>query len=609
MEKQGFIRLREMNFSLSRFWDFLHSRLFTNAATAWMRISMIIAFSFLLATGPNFQVYLVALVNSDSAAIYESAYQTDLITFPSLSDWLGGVLYWPFICAAVAIVAFSFRNYSFKKTVDSIAIFSFAILTVIDVITDLILGQFSIGRFFQNVVANLLGGVALGFTAALILVICEYIAKIFSGRAANVASGAAAIGLGVLLSTAAYYILDFFYRPLPVRIVMVLSHPAHGALITDATDRNPTEESDGTTASVPRFSFVPAISTNGFANWRKGDGPMTVRWGALGTPAKFDAEITLFGGCTDRSDLPKTTYEKNAYELPNVRSLDFWVESGLWDLNVFGTQDSSSGTFNFSPQKYAFFSTNKVDQNKTIEMEQFIDEKSTLAYKSSGEISYYALVVPFVVENDSIVSRSTILHLKVDGDETILNLTTDKPDKNWEKLLKCKQLSASSIFSRGSFDMSSMSLLGILVKIKPHAGESYVNPTHTIKVDGENGWVTIKGLKSDELNQAPSGRAEGVLVGGGVASIEVNGEVESTTSTDNIDAIGDFKGSYDTSGQIRFAGIAKLLWKNQVRANPTKWETLEGEHRAYLIALSVAVLSFASGLVVMRLRKQDDLDI
>ncbi|MGT2467427.1 hypothetical protein ACVOMV_24960 [Mesorhizobium atlanticum] len=190
-----------------------------------------------------------------------------------------------------------------------------------------------------------------------------------------------------------------------------------------------------------------------------------------------------------------------------------------------------------------------------------------------------------------------------------MRLIADKRDKNWDKVLKCKQLSAPSILSRGSFDMSSMSLLGVLVKLKPHAGDAYVKSTHSIKVDGENGWVTIKGLTSEELEQAPSGRAEAILIGEGLASIDINGKTEPTTTTDSIDAMGEFEGSYDTLGQSRFSGVARLLWKNQVRANPTKWESLEGEQRGYLITASIALFGFVSGLVVVRWKKGDALHI
>ncbi|WP_152536041.1 hypothetical protein [Mesorhizobium loti] len=593
-----------MSFSLPKLWDFLQSRLFPSAGAAWMRGSLIIAFILLLATGPNFQVYLVALITSDSAAIYESAYQTDLIQFPSLSDWFQAALYWPFIVAASVVVIYSFWTQSYRKTIELIAISSFLILTLIDAGMALFSGHFSSSDLFQNIIANLLGGMALGFTAALMLAICEYTAKIFSGRASRAVSGATAIAFGILLFTAAYYALDLFYRPLPVRIAMVLSHPAHGSLITDATAPNPNEKSDD-----PRFSFVPEITTNGFANWRKGDGPMTVRWAALGTPATFDAEITFFDGCADRADLPKAASAPNKYELPNVRSLEFWVDSGLWDLNVFGNGDTSSGKFKFSPQEFVFFSTDKKASDGSIELEEFIKEKSTLTYESSDSISYYALVTPFVVDNDTVVVRPTTLHVKIDGKENQLRLSVDKPDKNWNKPLKCKQISARSILPRGSLDMSSMSLLGVLVTLKPRLGEVYVNSTHAVMVDGDNGWVTIKGMKSAELNHGASGRAEGILVGGGLTSIDINGKAEITNAADNFDAVGEFKGSYDTLGQIRFSGIARLLWKDEIRANPTKWETLDGEQRGYLIALAVAVLSFASGLVVVRWRKGDPLQV
>ncbi|MGT2467426.1 hypothetical protein ACVOMV_24955 [Mesorhizobium atlanticum] len=320
---------------------------------AWMRVSLILAFIFLLATGPTFQTYLFALITSDSPAIYESAYQTDLIRFPSLADWFEAALYWPFLAASIAIVLFSFGTRSFRRTVELIAISSFLTLTAIDVTAALLSGSLSVNDIFQNVIANLVGGIVLGFVAATMLVACEYTARIFSGLAGNFAAGVTAVAFGVVLSTAAYYTFDLFYRPLPVRIAMVLGHPSHGSVITDAAAPDPDSKS-----VEPRFSFVPETATNGYANWRKGDGPMTVRWGALSTPAKFDAEVTLFGGCIDRSEIPKTTGEQNTYKLPNVRSLEFWVDSGLWDLNVFGA-DKLPGTFKFSPQEFVFFSTEK----------------------------------------------------------------------------------------------------------------------------------------------------------------------------------------------------------------------------------------------------------
>ncbi|QKD19451.1 hypothetical protein HGP13_33225 [Mesorhizobium sp. NZP2077] len=488
---------------------------------------------------------------------------------------------------------------------------SFATMAMVDTIILTVFGPRSFAAFFQNIVADLLGGNALAFVLAIILIACEYVRQAFwegSRFVGRLLSGFAAIILGILASTAAFYVFDFFYRPLPVRFDISLGHPSNGTIIAEPTDPQPKKQFDGQIVSRLPFSFAPNVSAGGEINWASPQGPTKVQWSALGTPAKFDAEITLVGGCWDIAGA-KAAGQRAAYSLPNVRTLDFWIDGGITDLTI-DRPNGSSGDLSVTHQRISTFSTSKNDASKKIELQQFIYGKAMLGFKTSdSEVSYYVTASAFTVNDEAVRNKPTTLHVNVDGRETAIQLKTKAGLMDGKEPVVCRQIGAPIAFSRRSVDMDAIgSLLGILIKVKTRADSGfYVVPTQDLKADGESGWITLKGLEPQALSQTPAMHAEMVAIGSGISSAAVNETAE--TINDTYDALGDFDGSYDINGRMRFVGVADFLWKNSMRANPTKWESTSSEARGRLIGWAIAALSVLVSVFVVRFRNNIDLKI
>ncbi|MDX8494968.1 hypothetical protein RFN29_25755 [Mesorhizobium sp. VK22B] len=400
-----------------------------------------------------------------------------------------------------------------------------------------------------------------------------------------------------MVSTSAYYAVDFFYRPLPVRIAMTLDYASGGYVLAEESDPEPKANFEGKITSRPPFSFVPAIDIGASVNWRSPQGTTRVQWSALSTPTKFDAEVSLYGGCWDGTKLPQNPA---VYRLTDIRNVEFWIDSGLFQFDLLNDQQSS-GTFKVTPERIVSFSTSKGEDGKSIELQHLVHESATLSYSSSSPaLTYFAIAAPFSEDGDAIQAASTTFHLKVDGDDRQIKLETQNKTSR-DKKLACRPIPSSPTFAHGRINMDNTGVLvGALVKItaRPES-RSYTKQTQALQVIGKTGWLTIKGIKPDALNQVPTGHAE-LVAADGVMSFDVNGASDTIRPTDYYTAIGDFDGSFDDTGRIHFDGIAQRLWKNQIRANPTKWESTGWGERGLLITALTALFGVFSRSLVLR---------
>jgi hypothetical protein len=100
-----------------------------------------------------------------------------------------------------------------------------------------------------------------------------------------------------------------------------------------------------------------------------------------------------------------------------------------------------------------------------------------------------------------------------------------------------------------------------------------------------------------------------INIASGIAGMEINGVAEPLNSTDTYDAMGDFAGTFNDKGQIHFIGTAQLLWKNDVRRNPTKWESLSESYTSILLGAMTAMCALGLRIFMLRLKNDPDLSI
>jgi hypothetical protein len=76
----------------------------------------------------------------------------------------------------------------------------------------------------------------------------------------------------------------------------------------------------------------------------------------------------------------------------------------------------------------------------------------------------------------------------------------------------------------------------------------------------------------------------------------------STRPIDGFFAFGEFASDFESSGRLRFVGMAKSLRKNSTRMNPTKWERLSWGERTYILGILLAIFGPIAGYVAIQIK-------
>ncbi len=566
--------------------------------------SLAVGMSFILSTGSQVQTFIVSLINSDAVTIYGSAYQDSLVRFPSLPEWLLEGLHWLPLAMGAVISIFSLRRLTARQVLTSAIVSSFTVLTTVDLATALINNKLTINLVTENISANLFGSIAISIMTIAILIGCDFCFNNAPGHRVLRRAFAAAFAIigGVFGSTCIYIGADLFYKPLSVKLDVLLDHPVSGVFATKPKEKSENAKNslhDGT----PPFELVPGNVRGGTARWTSPHGMLKAQWGALGTPI-FDATIELYAGCMKGAELTNAANSARPFTLDDVKTLNVWFDQGMSEFST--ESEESSGRLKLDINPPSAYWIDRDEGSKTVKLTQFVDEDATLRYwVTSGSTAFYVYAPLLNTVGGAAAVSARTLHIQANQKDYSINLEAPR-QKSHSDIIECTGLAAGEVFKKGNLDSSESSpVMGALVRIhsRSTADRLYGRKDSELRVSCGSGWVTVSGLSEDALAKAKPGWVSMLEFKGNVANLEIDGSPTTTHPFASYFALGQLRGTFEKAGQLRFLGSAKALLKDGSRMNPTKWEMLSWEPRLSLLGVFGSLVAMTIKSIATRLRK------
>ena len=212
----------------------------------------------------------------------------------------------------------------------------------------------------------------------------------------------------------------------------------------------------------------------------------------------------------------------------------------------------------------------------------------------------YALGFKIAGTNTTFQNRT--LHIRSGEHEETVEF--EGPTEMSSNEIKCQELPSNQPLEAGKAVMHDLSaVVGVLVRIDRGPTASYTGEDGELRATNGSGWITIRGLRTERLPRAKRGRASFVQFSGNVVNLEINDTQVTPNPAASYTTIGDFEGSYERGGQLRFVGTAKALFKDGNRMNPTKWETLSWARGAFLLGMIGSLLVALARFVISDLKR------
>lgn len=558
--------------------------------------SMGIALSFILATGPEVQRHLIALVNGTASSIYGTSYKEAFVHFPSLSDWLRTGISWPYLIMG-AVIAFAAARYTRPRSIYSITVLSsWIILLTYDVINGAAYGLLSQEYLFENAISNLIGGAIIAALLILALIIRDSCYENMVGGASIrrfVSLSILAI-FGILTSTTIFYLLTFFYQPVPVSVDLLVDHPISGMIVVDKDDDTLEENGE---EQAQFFSLVPVTERRQSYSWNSPRGQLGADWMALDVSTKYDAFLELHAGCYSVRDLKDRNGEK--LKLDNITRLSISFDEG--DSKFETIPDSqASGSLALELDKTSlFWSKRNSEKPEEIEVTQFIENARIIYTDNAGLVEFYLSASLFGGADDNLKasSRSLVIQTNKGGYRvSVLPPNTSSP----EERIKCQNVDTISAIKTGSLRApKNAPFIGITVRIQSTSEKTNKG---NLVVSGGDGWLTMEKMDSHDLSTG-SGKIDFLSFTGNTIKMNVDGTAADFTPYESFSIYGTLDGDFDGSARMRVSGIAELLWKDRTRLSPTRWEQIPWEARTLLLSIASIVLLFVGKPLFARMHK------
>jgi hypothetical protein len=563
--------------------------------------SFALGLSFVLSTGPQVQTYVLALINSDNASIYGSAYQRSLIRFPTLFEWLHQASDWrtPFMAAVITV--FSLRHLIPRKIAASAFAWSFVVLTSDDLITASVDHQMSLEYALNNVVANAFGGIVVSLLAIAILAGCDFCFEYALGRSLirRVFGALFAVASGAAISACTFYAAELFYKPNPVQLDVLVGPPVQGYIKAMEQRDEPFALPDG---HAP-FYLVAGDVKGGEADWLSPDGQLEAQWSSTSSDVPSTASIRLFDGCTDIREYRHIGGSTPPYTLSGISDLKVWFDQGTSNLHVF--DDGSVGRFGLKTDSLLSYWMDRGEAKDTIKLTEFVDQDGRLDFlQPLGTTEFFLYAARVKADGTSATSRNRTLHIRSGENEESVDFEGSL-EMSSNKKIKCKELPArESLQSGKAAILNSSALVGVLVRIDHHPMSSvYSLEDSKLRASNGSGWITISGLRREDLSWTKSGQVSFLQFSGNIVNLEVDEAHVTPNPAATYMAMGDFDGSYVKSGQLRFLGTAMALFEDRNRINPTKWETLSWDRCAFLLSTIASLLGALAKFIIADLKK------
>ena len=573
-------------------------------------VALTVGLSPVVSTGSSVQNYLLSLIYSDAPSIYGSAYQDGLVRFPEYRQWLAVGFSWPYPLIAAAIVLFSSFRSTVRDVFVSATIVSFLALTVTDVLYGYFSKTLSAGYVFENTIVNAIGGVGLGFVlVAMTIATNLIILNVFGPKMwRQVVAGIAVVLIGTCLNALVFYTAEFFYRPVPVKLDIVVGYPASGAIATRAHADKSDASKNGKDTARP-FQLMPNSIDNSVIRWigRGEKNNFNAQWFSKSQSAVFDAKIEFFADCFNEKINLNKSNPANAVHIKDVHS----IELALSGWATFSTIDvgmvTGHLTTDFGP--LSLFGLDQDADSKKITFTQFVQENASITILNSSPDLTFFVNAPMIVDTKKgITGSNRTLNFAVDGKS--YSITADKPRID----AKVDTLTCASVEPKRALQDERTTIAGtytyfgavVTITKRTSSNSVYGTDDSRLKVSGGNGWATL--TRSSENPASEQGALEFLAFKGNISTIDVDARPVPSRAIDEYNAFGDISGRLESDSKVRFSGTAKAFWKNGARVNPTKWERLDWNERLFIFAILVGIAGPVTGYIFVQIQKNSRLD-
>lgn len=559
-------------------------------------IGLTICLALVLGTGPQVQAYVFALINEDGNSVYGTFYQNTLVRFRPFYIWLLNSL--PFLALSGPIAVTALAQKTPRKIFVATTAVSFALLMLVDIAYGLFAKSLAIGYLLENAVSNFVGAFFLAFFALWLLWGWQFAQEHGPYHRGKWLAGLLlSVLVGLSFSALVFYSVELFYRPIPVRLIVVLDPPIGGVGGYDM----PSVRLDGvaTYDDSPNFTFMPNSISNGTARWKSGLGKVSAQWYPLSATSKFTATISLYDGCGFEAQSLKLPDGRSPLIVGGLRKLRIWFDDAASELATYDPK-GVSGKATLDYDDVRFFNLAKEEGNKgQISITQFVGDDARLRLgDTSGHLSFYLSAFLFSDVADKVLTTPKTLHITTDAENYQLTFTPTASESSRKK--SCVPISSKEPFKNQK--VQAHDHVTVLVRLDSISGS---NVDNFLVWGGNSGWIKIA-AEEDDFSHGSGGKLDMFGFNGKASYMEMDGVTLPTTEFDQYQALGSLTANYQEGGRLRVEGTATAFWKNGTRLNPTKWEGLKIEYQGAL-ALSLLFVVGLMGKPILRILADDQL--
>lgn len=183
--------------------------------------ALVVGLACVLALGPFLQLYSFALITSDEASIYSTAYSSQVVRQPPFDEWLI-TLVWPQFLAMALLIVLPLRAESFRSAFIRTSGVVFSVVTVFDFVILLMDWNLLSVEAIQCLVANLIGAPIVAAILLGMIALAEWFAVVLKEHRLirSVLSSVAPVLCGLASLFLAHYSITLFYKPTESRVLL-----------------------------------------------------------------------------------------------------------------------------------------------------------------------------------------------------------------------------------------------------------------------------------------------------------------------------------------------------------------------------------------------------
>jgi hypothetical protein len=568
---------------------------------------LVVGLACVLAVGPFLQLYSFALITSDEASIYSTAYSSQVVRQPPFGEWVI-TLVWPQFFAMALFIVLSLRAESFRSAFIRMSGVVFLVVTVFDFVMLLMNWNLLSVEAIQCLVANLIGAPIVAAIILGMIALAEWFAVVLKEHSLirSVLTSAAPMLCGLASLFLAHYLITLFYKPTESRVLLrggteVYAYYGTSPPKVDASTSNAELPSHIKAASkaenlqifgeqvrVPRQLYWDGLAKEFEANWRNESG------------SKYDLEIRVLDGCSGAPSIGDLEKAK-PLRFQEVDQVAIGGDDGLVTMYVGRGEDP--GYFKATQDDVGMFwlTESNGEDAKSYGIQRFVGENTQVTYwNPTGNIDLgISRLLISHDENGRGHPAKQKISLFVDGERLDITFIPEESAR-WDDKVSCKAATipegASEVVIRSALYASVF--LSLVPRDKTIRTALSRREGDQFKVKGINGWLVADGVTEGEVgNFITSGKVSMIGLSAGVKELELNDEEVEIEKGDRVHAMGELSMSVE-GGELLARGKVEAISKNESRINRTRWERMEWPARTVLFggvpALLLSLLSLFS---------------